>query len=239
MRWSPMSRVLLCAAALLVPSGAAPVGAQTPAEASGTPPSASADPSRPGFWPESLLFGVSVGRSRPVDRDTTTGAEFSFVGGPVRRSGFSPALSLGWFSTDVVAAPRSASPVAEARVRPVMAGLAWGQRRGAWLIQYSGVVGYAFNSLDRPPERATARRSRLVAEGLNDVRDSVAWELGVEAWRPIGPRLHGVVAARYLWTRPAFVLADGRREAWTADRVVVEAGAAWELRLPRRRPATP
>jgi hypothetical protein len=35
------------------------------------------------------------------------------------------------------------------------------------------------------------------------------------------------------------VLADGRREAWTADRFVFEAGAAWELRLPRRRSPTP
>lgn len=237
---SPLvSRWLMCAAALLVASSAVPVGAQTPAEASGTPPPASADASRPRVWPESLLFGVSVERSRPVDRDTTAGTEFSFVGGPLRRPGFSPAFSLGWFSTDVVAAPGAASPMAEARVRPVMGGLAWGHRRGPWLIRYSGVVGYAFNSLDGPPERATARRSRLVAAGLSDVRDSVAWQLGVEAWRPIGPRLHGVVAARYLWARPALVRADGLREAWTADRVVVEAGAAWELRLPRRQPATP
>jgi len=239
MRSLRVSRPLLSSVFLLVLTSGPPAGAQTPAETSATPAPAPGETSRPRFWPESLLFGVSVGRAWPVDRDTTADTEITFVGGPVKRPGFSPSFSLGWFSADVVGAAGSRTPLAEARVRPVMGGLAWGQRRGPWLIQYSGVAGYAFNSLDGSPARTSARRPRLVAADVNDLRDSVAWELGVEAWRPMGRRVHGVVAARYLWTRPALVMADGRREVWTADRFVVEAGAAWELRLPRRRPPTP
>lgn len=219
------------------PAAAQPAGEATGA---GATPASERPAARSRFWPESLLLGLSIGRSLPLDGDATAGTDVSFVGGPPRRAGLSPSFSLGWFSTDVVGGGGTSNPAAQLRVRPVMGGLAWGQRVGTVLVEYSGVAGYAFNSAERPVEgRSPWHRSRLDAGAVGAVDDSLAWEVGVRVWRPLVSRLHGVVGASYLWTRPELTLDDGRRATWNADRLLIEAGVAWEVRLPGRRAATP
>ncbi len=91
---SPRFALLLVAQLVVFDS---PAAAQLAGEATGpdTTPASERPASRSRFWPESLLLGLSIGRSLPADGDATAGTDVSFVGGPPRRAGLSPSFSLG------------------------------------------------------------------------------------------------------------------------------------------------
>lgn len=175
--------------------------------------------------PRLLAVGLSFGRSVPTE--SHLGGRFRI--GPMLRlgtgRGLGPALGFGWFRapwrTNVPGAPA----MGEIRIRPVLAGVAYGAQGERGTVSFSLVGGIAFNSLELP-DVVTEPEIPL------SISSSFAVRPGISMWFDVDRRFAINVAANYLMTRPRVrVLARGEIETRSlrADVLLINAGLVYKL----------
>lgn len=138
--------------------------------------------------------------------------------------GFGPALGFGWTTRELLASgSTSAAPLADLRVRPVMAGVAYTHPFGRLQLSTSLIAGYAFTRLS--VDRAAAGPDRAIA-----VDNAFAWRPAATLWIDTTDRLGLQISAGYLVARPRVTFASDDRvfaSRVRADALVVSVGAAW------------
>ncbi len=141
----------------------------------------------------------------------------------VRRNGWAPAIAFNWFATEVTV--KSSIAVAargDLAVRPVMAGISYTITRGRLAVTFSGVGGYAFNTIDAIDDTG----SRPVKLRIDN---SASWAPIATTAVDLTRRLGLVTQAGYVVVRPTVTVtaADGRvdRSRWRADSIVLQVGA--------------
>jgi hypothetical protein len=188
-------------------------------------PAQPADPPAPEAPDRPGLVGVGAAfRTSPV-----TGGDFgTSVGiGPLwrlpARDGWGPTIGFSWTDLPIDASPRGTPGLARLRMRPVMAGAAWGKIAGPTAVTLSLVGGWSFNEIRADPSQAGAFRAVHTT-------DSFAWRPGLSVWHDLGGRLGMNIFVGGLFTQPRVTFAAD--DAVTTTRMhsgtlIVSAGLAY------------
>jgi hypothetical protein len=124
-------------------------------------------------------------------------------------------------------------PVADVKLRPLMAGVEYKMPRGRWTWSAGMSAGWAFNSIETP---GGYRERALVVTGMDDLsvdlHDSLVWGPRVKGWYDINRKVSLLVESAYLVTRPTLdVRAAGvsSTRRLNADALVLKAGIVYGI----------
>lgn len=124
-------------------------------------------------------------------------------------------------------------PVADIKMRPLMAGVEYRMPRGRWNWAAGVSAGWAFNSVDTPGEyRVRALNTAGVSDLSVDVHDSLAWGPRLKGWYDINSRVSLLVESSYLVIRPTLdvqALGASSSRKLKGDAFVVKAGIAYGI----------
>ena len=175
--------------------------------------------------PRLLAVGLSFGRSAPSE----SGLGGRWRIGPLVRlgtgRGLGPALGFGWLRAPWRANTPGAPAMGEIRIRPVLAGIAYGAQGDRTAVSFSLVGGIAFNSLDLPDVIAEP-------EIPLSISNSFAVRPGTSLWFDVDRRFAVNIAASYLMTRPRMrMLTHGEMQTRSlrADALLINAGIVYKL----------
>ncbi len=147
------------------------------------------------------------------------------------RRGWGPAGAFNWFRTDLVDPDGSDVAVAQLRVRPVMAGVAYTVGPDRALTSFSIVAGPSFNRVELTDEFRASLPIGATSE--IDIRNSVAVRPGIGLTLTVAPRVAVVGFGGFFINRPKITFRDrfGQefRDRWKADAVMLSAGVVYSL----------
>lgn len=171
----------------------------TPAPAAVGEPPATTSSRRP---PRPRLIGLGGAvRATPV-----TGAalgEAMAIGPMLRmpvRNGVGPTIGFSWTDLPISTSPQGTPGLAHLRMRPVMAGAAWGRSMGRTALSASLVAGWSFNEIRPDPTQAGPFRAIHAS-------NSFVWRPGVAVWHDLDDRFGVNVFVGGLFTSPSVTFA--------------------------------
>jgi hypothetical protein len=150
--------------------------------------------------PRLIGLGVSV-RVTPITSDTLGRA--GDIGPLLRlpvRNGLGPAIGFSWADLPITDSPLGTPGLAHLRMRPVMAGAAWGRSNGRTGLSASVVGGWSFNEIRPDPTLAGPFRAIHTT-------DSLVWRPGVALWHDLDDRFGVNIFVGGLFTSPRVTFA--------------------------------
>jgi BON domain len=175
--------------------------------------------------PHLLAVGLSLGRSVPSGSSL---GESLRIGPLVRLGtgrGLGPAIGFGWYRAAWHSSAPGSLVMGQIRVRPVLAGIAYGVQGDRTAISFSLLGGVAFNSLALPGVIADGELPLSIA-------NSFAVRPGASMWIDLDRRMAVNIAASYLMTRPIVRVLDRgemRTRSLRADALLFNTGIVYKI----------
>ena len=232
-----MVRALLCSVGLILgTSAAAAAQTVTPASTAASAPAtvASAAPAqepeatkRPRLWLGLALKSTST----PGDHTSSPGSVaflWRWRGRTSRTDDrFAFAYRLGSYSSRMSESLGTQEVgFADARFRPILAGVDYKMPRGKWNWAAGVTAGWSLNQLTTDPYRGDVA-SRLGADFTADISNSFALSPRVKGWYDLHRRVSLMIEGSYNYTRPELTIRSGGVETTrrlNADALILKAG---------------
>jgi hypothetical protein len=175
--------------------------------------------------PRLIGLGVAV-RATPITSATL--GEATNIGPLLRlpvRNGVGPTIGFSWTDLPIATSPQGTPGLAQLRMRPIMAGAAWGRSMGRTALSASIVGGWSFNEIRPDPTQAGPFRAIHAT-------DSFVWRSGVAVWHDLDDRFGVNVFVGGLFTSPRVTFAADDTLATRrlpSRTLIVSAGLAYWL----------